>query len=322
VLNIVPEFIPAQMGLARLLMRDGWQKKTIEMCKNILDTGPENVEALQIMGTAYIGIQDFKAAEKQFKKILELKPSIGDTNLAYLSLASGQLSKCIRQCEAIIKINPEDANAYEILGLARVRRGEFDKGIEQFVKAIEIDQNSINAFLNLAKVHVVIGNNEEAIKTLGKLISLDAQNLQARIMLATLYVREANADEAAKTLERVFEINPNYVPGYALASIYMLQGRTDKAIGLFNRALKLGLDSAITYVDFAVAYQQKGKYKASILYGQKAVELKPEIPSFRVVMANLYTANGDFVKAMEQVELISMLNDVEKKVFIINRLMS
>ena len=315
-INIDSGFVPAQLGLARLQARDGRHEETIEICKSILYTEPEDVNAMQIMGMAYIGIQDFKAAEKQFKKILELKPSIGDINMAYLSLVTGQLSKCIHQCEAIIKINQEDTKAYELLGLAHVRRGEFDKGIEQFIKAIEIDQNSINAYLNLAKVYIIKGKNEEAIKALEKLISLDAQNLHARVMLSNLYVKVGNVDEATKTLERVLEINPNYIPGYALASIYMLQGKTGKAMGLFDRALKIDPENAVLYIESAVAYQQDKKYKASILYGQKAVKLKPEIPSFRVVMTNFYTANEKIDKAKEQVKSISTLNDDEKNEYL------
>ena len=38
-----------------------------------------------------------------------------------------------------------------------------------------------------------------------------------------------------------------------------------------------------------------------------------DIPSFRIIMTNLYTANGEVAKAKEQVESILMLNDDEKK---------
>ncbi len=200
-INIDSGFIPAQLGLARFQARDGRHKETVEICKSILHTEPENVDAMQIMGMAYIRMQDFEAAEEKFKEILELKPSFGDINMAYLSLESGQLSKCIHQCEDIIKINPGAARAYDILGLAHVRRGEFDKGIEQFVKAVELEQDSINTRINLAKAYMITGRNKEAIETLEDLISLKPLNLSTRMFLANLYEKDGSMDAAIKTIE-------------------------------------------------------------------------------------------------------------------------
>ncbi|MDR4503160.1 MAG: tetratricopeptide repeat protein [Candidatus Scalindua sp.] len=312
-IDIAPSFLPAQIGLARLLTREGWHKESIKLCKNVLDLDPENVDAMQIIGMAYIETRDFKSAEKQFKDILKLKPSVGDINLAYLSLVSGQLSKCIRQCEAIITINPEEANACDILGLAHIRQGEFDKGIEQFKKVVEIVPGSINTYINLAKAYVLAGKNEEAIKSLEKLISIDPDNVNALMILANIYVNGGDIDKATTTFEKVLAVRPDYLPAYALASLYLLQGRIDESIGLFNRALKIDPENALLYTDFAVAYQQAEKRQASILYGQKAIELKKEVPSFRIIMANIYAANGEVTKAKEQVESILMLNDDEKK---------
>ena len=297
--DYTPGFVPAQLGLARLLVKDGKHKETIELCKNILEIEPENVDAMQILGMAYMGARDFKNAEKFFGKVLEAKPKVGDINMAHLSLASGQLSKCIRQCEQIIKVSPEEPKAYDILGLAHVRRGDFDKGIVQLQKAIAIAPNSIMIHLNLARTYVISGKDEEAIKTLENLISLDPKNLHASTIRAYLYMKEGDIDEATKTLEKVSEINPDFLPGYELASLYLLQGRADESITLCKRALKLAPEDAMLHANLAVAYQQKENYEASILSCQKAFELNPEIPFLNFLMTNVYTANGVFDKAAD-----------------------
>lgn len=315
-IDITPTFLPAQIGLARLLTREGWHKEAIKLCKNILDLDPENVDAMQIIGMVNIKSQDLQSAEKQFKAILELQPSVGDINLAYLSLVSGQLSKCIRQCEAIIKINTEEVKAYNILGLAYMRRGTFDKGIEQFEKVIDIDPGSVDTYINLAKAYVLAGKNEAAIKSLRKLILIDPKNVNALMILANIYINGGDIDESTMTFEKVLKARPEYLPAYALASLYLLQGRIDESIGLFNRALKIDPENALLYADFAVAFQLAEKHQASILYGQKAIELKPEAPFFRIIMANIYAANGEVAKAGEQVETNLMLNGDEKKEYL------
>ncbi|MCP4269578.1 MAG: tetratricopeptide repeat protein, partial [Candidatus Brocadiaceae bacterium] len=172
---------------AKLLMADGWYAKVINLCEDILKIQPDNVNALQISGSAYVKTKDFEQAEKQFNKILPLQPDIGDINLANLSLESGQLSKCISQCEAIIESNPEEIKVYNILGLAHIRRGSLDKGIEQFKRVIGIKPDLDSAYLNLARAFVASGKTEEAFNTLEKAVSLNPGNVDTGIMLAGLY---------------------------------------------------------------------------------------------------------------------------------------
>ncbi|MGR3292683.1 MAG: tetratricopeptide repeat protein, partial [Candidatus Scalindua sp.] len=314
-IDIAPGFIPAKISLARLLTKDGWQEEAILFCEEVLEIQPDNVDAMQIIGLAYMRLKDFEKAEEQFKNIVYLRPNFGDINIAYLSLSSGQLSKCIRQCEAIIKTAPEETRAYDILGLAHVRRGNFDKGIEQFKKAIEIDPKAIATHLNLAKAFVITGKNKEATESLEKTISLNPDNLDARIILANLYEKEGDIDEAIKILEKVLEINPDYIPGYALASLYFMQGETDKSIDLYNRAVRLDPENAMLQIGSAISYQQKENYAASILYCQKAIGLKPEIPSFMIILSNIYAANEKYNKAKEQIESISTLSNDQKKAY-------
>ena len=315
-IELSPDFIPAKLGLARLLSREGWQKETITLCKDILELEPDNVDAVQMLGLAYVKTQDFENAEKQFDKVIKLKPSIGEVNMAYLSLASGQLSKCIRQCEAILETNPNATKIYDVLGLAYIRRGSFEVGIEQFKKGIEINPNSTDTLLNLAKAYIVTENNVEARKALEKIISIDPNSLHARTVLASLYEKDGDFDTAAKIHEKTLEINPDYIQGYALARMYFLQGKTDESINLYNKALKLLPENAVLYLYLAIAYQQKGNYDTSISYSKKAIELNPEIPSFKLVLTNNYAANAEYSKAKEQVESIPSFTFDQKKAYL------
>ncbi len=133
-IDLAPRFLLARFGLIRILGKVGDYNEIVRLSKDILAIEPGNLDAMQMLGSAYVNLRDFNNAEVVFQKILELKPSIGNINMARMSLAAGQLGKCIRQCEQIIKSNPEEARAYYVLGLAYLRQRNFDKAIEQFVK--------------------------------------------------------------------------------------------------------------------------------------------------------------------------------------------
>ncbi|MCP5004842.1 MAG: tetratricopeptide repeat protein [Planctomycetes bacterium] len=315
-INLAPEFIDAQLGLAVLQLRERKYSEAIQLGKDILRTDPENIAAMQIMGTAYLKNKDYEAAERQFKELSGLDPSVGDLCMATLSLESGQFSKCIKQCEGIIRLKPDDARIYEILGFAHARRGEFDKGIEQFVKAIELDRNLYSAYLNLANTYIAAGKNTDAINTLKQLISLRPRNFNARVVLGNLLSSQGDIDGAVRVFEKVLEIKPGYIPGYRLASLYLLKGMFGNAKTIFNRALKLGIENAVLYTGFAFAYQHDEKFQAAVLYSQKAIKLKPQVPYFRLMLINLYAAHGKVDKAREQLEAVTSINDEERKEYL------
>ncbi|MGR3319143.1 MAG: tetratricopeptide repeat protein [Candidatus Anammoxibacter sp.] len=311
-IRLAPESVHPKVVLANLFARDGELREAISLGKDVLYLEPGNVNAMQVIGMAYLKLGKVNEAERQFNEINKLNPSIADISMAYLSLELGQLSKCIRQCEDIIKINPNSAKVHNILGNAYVKRREFDKGIEQFLKAIEIDRGSTNSYLSLSNAYIMVQDFADAIKTLEKLISLTPRNISANIVLANLYKNDGNIDKAINIFEKVVEIKPDYLPRTQLAGLYLLKGDTDKSIYLFDKALGFDPENALLYNDFAVAYQQNNNFAASIEYSKKAIGLKPEIPSFRIIMANLYTTIGEVDKAKEQVDSISLLNDDEK----------
>ncbi|MCP4264768.1 MAG: tetratricopeptide repeat protein [Candidatus Brocadiaceae bacterium] len=315
-IKIAPTYIPAKSSLARLLSRTGgWERETTRLCKDILEIKPDHEEALRLLGQSYIEERDFENAELLFRKINEKNPSVGGINMAYLSLVSGKLSRCIRQCKAIIDKNPDEIRAHNILGLAHIRQGNFDIGIKQYKKVLEIDPKSISTLINIAKAYVVTDKNDEAKEALNNVITIDPNNLQSRVLLAGIYRKEGNIDETAKLFEQAIEISPDDERGYALAGIYLLQGKADTSIELCNKAIKLNPDNVTFYTNLAISYQHRENYVGSIKFSEKAVELIPEDPSVKIILINNYAANGDYRIANDQVESISTFTEDEKKAY-------
>ncbi len=298
-INLDPKFIPAQLGLVRLLAMEGKYDETVKLCNEILKKVPGNVDVLQMLGTAYIQLKDFKSAEAVFQKIIEHNPTIGTVHMARLSFESGQLGKCVRQCEEIIKVNPDDVAAYDVLGLAYAKQGKLDNAIEQFAKAIEKNPGATDIHLKLAKVYLLKGTYNDAIKVLDNLISLNPESLQAYSLLASIYEKVGKVDKAIHTLTKLLEKNPTYLPGYQLASLYLIQGRPDEAIDLCNKALPLAPKETALYVNLAIAHQEKGEYQESISLCQKADKLNPGMPFTNILLTNIRIANGDISKASD-----------------------
>ncbi len=309
-------YLPAQIRLARLFADKDLNNETLKICKRILEIYPDNIDALQITGSTHLEMQDYKSAEKYFRKIVELKPSFGDINLAYLALSTDQLDKCIKQCEEIISTNPNATKAYDILGIAHVRDGDIDKGIVQFNKSIELNTDSVKTYVNLAKAYILNENNQGAIEALEKTHSINQYNLESMMLLANLYATENEIIKTKNILSDIIETDPDYLPAYKLASLCLLEGETRKSITLYNKALKLDPNSAVLCAGIAVAYQQNNKATSSILYGQKALGLNDDLPALKIIMTNLYTSGGKEAKAEDLIKASPALTSDVKRAYL------
>ncbi|MCP4253645.1 MAG: tetratricopeptide repeat protein, partial [Candidatus Scalindua sp.] len=189
-------------------------------------------------------------------------------------------------------------------------------GIEQFKSVIEIKPDLDSAYLNLARAFVASGKTDEAFNTLEKAVSLNPSNVDTKIMLAGLYQRENKLNEAIKAFKNVLKIRPDFLPGYALAGLYFLNGEVDMSIDICNRGLRLDPDNSAMRIILAVSYQQKESYATAISSCQKAIELKPDIASFKLILSSIYVANGEHRKAKKQIESTLTINDGEKGAYL------
>jgi tetratricopeptide (TPR) repeat protein len=150
----------------------GDSDKAIETYKTALEQTPDDKDLIFNMGRLY-SIQDkYEDAIASFKKVLELDPQDFESNLnignSYISLADSiandakkvdergnsiyseeeitekeklaetHFENAITYLEKAIELQPDNVNAWTLLGIAYVRSGNAEKGQEAFDKAEEL----------------------------------------------------------------------------------------------------------------------------------------------------------------------------------------
>jgi tetratricopeptide (TPR) repeat protein len=89
---------------------------------------------------------------------------------AYDLFQQKKFDECMVPLKEIIRMMPENTEAWTLLGYCHLYKGEKEKAKEVFEKVIEMDSTEINAMYNLACVHATLGNSEESLKWLKKAI--------------------------------------------------------------------------------------------------------------------------------------------------------
>ncbi|MDB3929734.1 tetratricopeptide repeat protein [Paracoccaceae bacterium] len=141
--------------------------KTIESYQKALQLNPNHTDAYNNMGMALYDQGRFEEAVESYQKAVKLEPSFADAhyNLGNALNQTGDLKKAIESYRASLEINPNDAEAYYNMGNALRDKGDLDQAVASYKQASAIKLHYIEPYQAL-KIKVM---RAHAICSIGNL---------------------------------------------------------------------------------------------------------------------------------------------------------
>lgn len=214
--------------------------------KNLLQQVPDNSEARYLLGLTYSDSGDFRSAESDLRRALELGydktkviPTLGKALLnigefqkvldqtkvegemsnqtqaeiltlrAQASLALGKVPDARQLLEQALAKQPDHADAL----LAQARIAATDKKLEDSAqlieKAVSSAPKSVDAWLLKGDLLRATADLPGARAAYQKVLELSADNIPARLNIASLEIDGGKFDEATKYIDEVRKIAPN-----------------------------------------------------------------------------------------------------------------
>jgi tetratricopeptide (TPR) repeat protein len=162
--------------------------------------------------------------------------------------------------EDVIAKSPNNARAYNNLGVELKNKGEYDKAIEQFEKSQKADKNYTSVYFNLGDVQYRLGNYENAVVYLKKALTLKLdQQLRLDVLnkLGRTYSAMGQAENAIEAFKEAIKVYPTAVAPYNNLGVqYIKIGRFDLAIEIFESALKISKEPYLQS-NLSIAYAKK-----------------------------------------------------------------
>ncbi|HEY9838964.1 MAG: tetratricopeptide repeat protein [Candidatus Sericytochromatia bacterium] len=141
---------------------------------------------------------------------------------------------------AILKLEPENAEALQLLGVLVAQAGQPEQGLSLLEQARRLAPDRPEIDLNFGAVLRQLGRMEEALSLYRQLELRYPDFAQALFHIGELGYRLGHQAEAETHLLRWLELNPQHLDALnILASLYQAQGRWQEAESMFNRALAL-----------------------------------------------------------------------------------
>jgi len=181
---------------------------------------------------------DWRGAESEFRRAIELNPSYATAHQWYAELLSqqGRHDEAIAEIRRAQELDPLSLIINAIAGRILLFAGKVDPAIEQLKKTLEIDPNFSLANYDLGKAYLRKQRLSQAIAEFQKSVNLFRVS-ERDAALGYAYARTYKEAEARKVLKTYLQQSKlTYVSWYGIAFIYAGLGNNDQAFACLDRA--------------------------------------------------------------------------------------
>jgi TolB-like protein/class 3 adenylate cyclase/Flp pilus assembly protein TadD len=183
---------------------------------------------------------NWSAAEKAFKRSIELKPDYATAHewyaIHYLT-ATGRLEEAVQEMKKALELEPASLIMNTFMGATLYYAGRYDEAIDQCRRTIEMDPNFAVAHWHLGLAYEQKQVFDAAIEEFQKAVSLSGGSPLMKAALGHAYAKSQKKDEANKILGELNELSKQaYVSSYEVATIYVALGENEQAFQLLEKA--------------------------------------------------------------------------------------
>jgi len=225
-LNIVetePRNSDALNSLGLICMQSKFYDEAIGFFEQAHNIEPERVEYTDNLAKAFEFCAKKMCELGHFPsaiEILERGLVIFPDNLALTLKMSFALGLAKRNKEAlavsnaVIKSDPESAEAHDMRGLALLGLSQIDLAINSFRRALDCNNEYAGVCVNMGSAFRIKGDLNEAALWFEKAINLDKNNKQAHNNLGILFFERNDLKRAEKSIRNALAIDPDFAEAH------------------------------------------------------------------------------------------------------------
>jgi TolB-like protein/Tfp pilus assembly protein PilF len=223
---------------ARDLTTEELLPKAKELAEKALQLDQSLADAHNALGNVNMLTWDWRGAEDQFRRAIELNPgySIAHLNYSRMLMCEGRFEEALREADRARELDPMPSAVTLQVGLVHYFARRYDRAMEEFRRILEVTPNSVAARHCIGTVYARQGLYAQAIAQFQSVnpqdLGVEAGNLRA---LAHTLAIAGRHQEATDVLNRLKAMSGSLQPGGAgwldwnLALVYAGLGDKDQA---------------------------------------------------------------------------------------------
>ncbi len=182
---------------------------------------------------------DWTAAEREYRRAIELDPSYPTAHHWYGGFLSGmgRHDEAMTQAMTARALDPLSLIIQTWIGLRYYFAGRHDEAIAEYRKALELDPDFAPAHWHLGWAYEQSGRFKEGVSEAQRALGIDGGSLLYLASLGHAYARSGMKREARATLARLAQASASrHVSSYHIAVIHIALGDTTAGLDWLERA--------------------------------------------------------------------------------------
>ncbi len=217
--------------------------KARQAAEKAVDIDPSLAEAHASLGNVLLVFEwDFPAAEREFRRAINLNPSYPYAHQWYAELLSstGRYEEAIQQNQKAVELEPGSIHRLN-LGLSYMLAGRYADAEQEFRKTLDMEPGY--AIAHYSHAHLLVRENKfnEAVAEMEFAVHATPESSYYRAYLGYTLAKAGRTEEARKILgELIEEAKTKYVSWLGIADIYSGLGEKDHAFAALELAYQQG----------------------------------------------------------------------------------
>lgn len=252
------------------------------------------VEYYHLLADAYLDyFKSFKALKTMETAVIRFPRRIPTLlKLSEFQMILQMHKESLKTIDQVLKIDPENAEAYFMFGMNFKEMGDTARAINSFQTAVESDPDLMDAWINLGQLQAALGN-PIASRYFETATRIDPKNVEA--LHARGYYQQSTGDlkGSLATFRKITRVDPKYAEGYFNAGLLLMDmDSTEMAYEEFDQAIKASPVHIQAYFYRGVAAELLGKKQQAKADYEQALKLAPDYQKAKEGLLRLRSATS------------------------------
>jgi tetratricopeptide (TPR) repeat protein len=239
-------------------------------------------------------------------------------SLAGYYISGGRYGKAIQCYNELLRIDPNDFEAYFALGDIYIKTGQYDKAIGCFKDGADIVSGNPMVYSRIAEAYQKLGDYEKAVEYYKKVIQLNPHTIDVYLQLGYIYHYMGYYDKAIGCFDKVTQFSPGHIDAYLqLALMHKDSGDYEKAVEYYKKVIQLNPGAIDSYTQLGYIYNNTGEYRKAIECFNNIIRLNPDAEDAYFQLGYIYNNTSEYGKAIKYFGEVRRLNPDRADIYVI-----
>lgn len=211
---------------------------------------------------------------------------------------AGRLGEAERIYRVILQVEPDNADALNLLGMVAHQSGNSESALGLIERAITVSDRSPDFHNNAGLVLLRLGRVDEAVGKFRRALAFDPGHADAHLNLSGVALRRGEPAEAVHHLRHALRRWPDRANIHnGLGGVLAKLGQWEEAAASFRRALALRPGFAEAHYNLGTAQREQGRQDEATANFREAVKLRPDYVEAHANLGQILSGQSDNAEA-------------------------